>query len=104
MGKYKKNKPKREKKPQRHRTKEERQDEVKVILQKLNDLQLNPLYPPIQQLYIKCKEYIEKSERIELNIPFPEIHRCIKGVLAISIREEVWINLKNTNDKSRVDM
>ena len=55
MGKYKKNKPKREKKPQQHRTKEERQHEVKVILQKLNDLQLSPLYSPIQQLYIKCK-------------------------------------------------
>lgn len=94
MGKYKKHKPKREKKPQQHRTKEERQNEVKVILKKLNDLQLSPLYLPIQQLYIKCKEYIEKGERIVLNIPFPEIQRCIKGVLAISTREEVWVNLK----------
>ena len=97
MGKYKKNKPKREKKPQQHRTKEERQNEVKVIIQKLNDLQFSPIYSPIQQLYIKCKEYIEKGERIELNIPFLEIQRCIKGVLAISTREEVWVNLKNSH-------
>ena len=95
MGKYKKNKPKREKKPPVHRTKEQRHDEIKEILKKLSELNLNSIYEPIQQLYACFKEYIEEGNRIEINIPFPEAHRRIKGVLAISVRENVWVNLKN---------
>ena len=94
MGKYKKNKPKREKKPPVQRTKEQRRNEIREILKKLSEFKLNTVYEPIQQLYTYFKEYIEKGERIEINIPFPEIQRRIKGVLAVSMREEVWINLK----------
>ena len=78
-----------------YRTKEERQNEVKEILNKLSDFDLNLTYEPIQKLYQKFKEYIQEGNRIEVNIPFTEINRRIKGLLAISIREEVWINLKN---------
>ena len=67
-----------------YRTKEERQKEVKEILEKLSNFDLNLKYEPIK-----------KGSRIEINIPFPEINRRIKGILAISVREEVWINLKN---------
>ena len=52
-------------------------------------------YEPIKKLYQKFKEYIQEGNRIEVNIPFPEINRRIKGILAISVREEVWVNLKN---------
>ena len=38
MGKFKKNKPKREKKPLVHRTKTERQEEVKNIISTLSEL------------------------------------------------------------------
>lgn len=78
-----------------YRTKEERQVEVKEILSKLSDFDLNLTYQPIKKLYQKFKEYIQEGNRIEVNIPFPEINRRIKGILAISVREEVWINLKN---------
>jgi hypothetical protein len=78
-----------------YRTKEERQNEVKEILSKLSDFDLNLTYEPIKKLYEKFKEYIQEGNRIEVNIPFPEINRRIKGILAISMREEVWINLKN---------
>lgn len=78
-----------------YRTKEERQNEVKEILDKLNDFDLNMSYEPIKKLYQKFKEYIQEGNRIKINIPFPEINRRIQGILAISIREEVWINLKN---------
>ena len=50
---------------------------------------------PIKKLYAKFKEYISEGERMEINIPFPEINRRIKGLLAISVNEQVWINLKN---------
>ena len=78
-----------------YRTKEERQNEVKEILSKLSEFDLNLNYEPIKKLYEKFKEYIQDGNRIEVNIPFPEINRRIKGILAISVREEVWINLKN---------
>mgnify|MGYP005711769945 FL=1 len=29
-----------------------------------------------------------------INIPFPEIDRRIKGLLAISVNEEVWVKLE----------
>ena len=78
-----------------YRTKGERQNEVKEILNKLSDFDLNMTYEPIKKLYQKFKEYIQEGNRIEVNIPFPEINRRIKGILAISVREEVWINLRN---------
>jgi hypothetical protein len=94
MGK-KKDKPKRQKKEIVYRTKEERQNEVKVIISKLSSFNLNTTYDPIKKLYAKFKEYISEGERMEINIPFPEINRRIKGLLAISVNEQVWINLKN---------
>lgn len=78
-----------------YRTKEERQKEIKEILEKLSNFDLNINYEPIKKLYEKFKEYIQEGNRIEINVPFPEINRRIKGLLAISVREEVWINLKN---------
>lgn len=94
MGQYKKNKPKREKKNIIYRTKQQRQDEVRELLIQLNKFDLNNIYEPVKKLYEQFKIYIQNGERIVLNIPFPEIKRRIKGVLAISINEEVWVNLK----------
>jgi hypothetical protein len=94
MGK-KKDKPKRQKKEIVYRTKEERRNEVKKIISKLSSFDLNTTYEPIKNLYSKFKEYISEGQRMEINIPFPEINRRIKGLLAISVNEQVWINLKN---------
>ena len=52
-------------------------------------------YEPIKKLYGLFKTYINEEKRIEVNIPFPEINRRIKGLLAISVKEEVWVNLKH---------
>ena len=94
MGKHKKNKPKRDKKEIVYRTKEQRKDEIKEILKQLSSFELTPRYDPVKQLYIQFKEYIEIGLRIEINIPFPMINRRIKGLLAISVNEEVWIKLE----------
>ena len=95
MGKYKKNhrKPK-EKKEIVYRTKEQRQEEVRNLLTELTKFELNSLYEPVRKLYNIFKTYIETGERTLINIPFPEINRRIKGLLAISVNEEVWVNLK----------
>ena len=91
----KKKKNKREKKAPEYRSKEERQSEVKHVLEQLNEYQLNTKFEPVKKLYIKFKEYISGGERLIVNIPFPEINRRIKGVLAINKREDVTIALLN---------
>jgi len=77
-----------------YRTKEQRQEEVKNILKQLNEFGLGIKYEPVQKLYAKFKEYIAEGNRIKVNIPFPEINRRIKGLLAISVREDVWLKLE----------
>ncbi len=90
----KKKKIKREKKEIQYRTKEERQKQVKEILNKLTEFDLNIKYEPVKKLYQLFKEYIQEDKRIEVNIPFPDIKRRIKGLLAISTREETWVSLQ----------
>ena len=91
----KKKKEKRAKKETVYRTKEERQTEVKEILGQLSSFDLNIKYGPIKKLYGLFQTYIKEDKRIKVNIPFPEINRRIKGLLAISANEEVWVNLKH---------
>ena len=89
----KKHNKKKEKQEPVYRTKEERLAEIKPILSKLSELRLNPEYEPIKKLYIEIKIYIQEAQRIEINIPFPEIGRKITGVLAINVREQVWVKM-----------
>tara|TARA_B100001093_G_scaffold174761_1_gene167519 strand:+ start:4083 stop:4370 length:288 start_codon:yes stop_codon:yes gene_type:complete len=91
----KKKKKKKEKKEIVFRTKEERQNEVATIIKQLSEFELNMVYEPIRKLYMIFKKYINEGSREEINIPFPEINRRIKGVLAISVKEEVWVSLRN---------
>ena len=91
----KKKRTKKEKKAPEYRSKEERQSEVKHVLEQLNEYQLNTKYEPVKKLYLNFKEYISKGERLIVNIPFPEINRRIKGVLAINKKEDVVISLMN---------
>ena len=95
MTNKKKRKVKKEKKEPEYRTKEERQAEVKHILEQLSEFQLNVTYEPVKKLYLKFKEYISDGERLIINMPFPEINRRIKGILAINKREDVTIALLN---------
>tara|TARA_Y100000748_G_scaffold247503_2_gene212117 strand:- start:930 stop:1250 length:321 start_codon:yes stop_codon:yes gene_type:complete len=78
----------------RNRTKEERQVEATKIIQSLQSLNLNPgQYQPVRTLYTLLQEYINLGERIEVSIPFPEIHKKIVGILAIRITESVVVKL-----------
>ena len=90
----KRRKEKKEKQEPIYRTKEERMAEIKPILSKLSELQLNPEYEPIKKLYLEIRRYIQEGERIEIKIPFPEIGRKIFGVLAINVREQVWVKME----------
>ena len=94
MTNNKKRKRKKVKKEIIYRTKEERQKEVKSILEQLSEFDLDSKYEPIKKLYGLFKTYIAEGNRIIVNIPFPEIKRRIKGLLAVSINEEVWLKLE----------
>ena len=94
MTNNKKRKRKKVKKEIVYRTKEERQKEVKTILEQLSEFDLDSKYEPIKKLYGFFKTYIAEGNRIIVNIPFPEIKRRIKGLLAISVNEEVWLKLE----------
>jgi hypothetical protein len=83
------------------RTQLERQNEVKPILLKLKALRLTPAaYTSIKTLYQQLQIYIQEGERIELNIPFPEYNVTIKGLLAASKAERVWVKLEPNKDIS----
>ena len=94
MGKHKKNKVKKEKTQHVYRTLEERKEEVRKIIDKLNELQLSVDYEPIKQFYNIMFNYIRTGERTIVNIPFPQMNKRIEGVLATNIREEVALRLK----------
>ena len=95
MGKHKKNKPKKAKREIVYRTKEERQKEIREILKQLSKFELTLRYEPVKTLYKQFKQYIDVGDRIEINIPFQMINRRIKGLLATSVNEKVWIKLQN---------
>lgn len=76
-------------------SKVERQEAVKPVLLKLQELRLNPTtYESIKLLYQQIQVYIQTGERKELNIPFPEYNVTIKGVLATDRVEKVWVKLE----------
>jgi len=84
------------------RTKEQRQNEIKTIIKKLNELHLNTSYDGIKTLFQNMKQYVDSSnssnnsndEPIIINIPCPELNILIKGVLEIDLRKKVWVKLE----------
>ena len=90
----KEKKEKKEKYIPEYRTKEERILETKPILEKLTELGLTlENNSEIKELFLLIQRYIKDGERIEVNIPFPSINKRIKGVLAINVREEVYVKM-----------
>ena len=84
-----------DKKPSVYRTLEQRKEEIRKIINKLEELQLASAdYEPIKKFYDIMFNYIRTGQRTILNIPFPEINKRIEGILAININEECAIRLK----------
>ncbi len=83
------------------RSKEQRQNEVKTIIKKLNELHLNTSYDGIKTLFQNMKHYTDitninndTEEPIIINIPCPELNILITGVLEIDLRKKVWVKLQ----------
>ena len=106
------------------RTKEQRQNEVKTIIKKLNELHLNTSYDGIKTLFQNMKQYTtafdknpakidyenntdntdktentDNDEPIIINIPCPELNIRITGVLEIDLRKKVWVKLECLDNK-----
>lgn len=82
------------KKKYQERSKEERKEQVKPILQKLTELNLTITMPPIKCLLEKLQEYIQEGIDIKLNIPFPSHDSNIKGELAVNKKRETWVVIR----------
>lgn len=79
----------------RWKTKEERVECSKAIIQQLTDLGLTVQYPAVALLMRNLRDYINEGRRIKISIPFPEVNRRICGLLAIGKKEETHIVLKS---------
>jgi len=77
-----------------NRTKEQKQNEIKTIIKKLNELHLNTSYDGIKTLFQNMKQYIDSEDPININITCPELNICIKGVLEIDLKKKVWVKLE----------
>jgi hypothetical protein len=76
------------------KTKQERSSDIKPIIQKLSELELNTSYPAVKRLYKEIGEYVKDGESRKINIAFPEVKRRIKGFLSDDTRKETWVKLE----------
>ena len=76
------------------KTKQERSSDIKPIIQKLSELELNTSYPAVKRLYKEIGEYVKDGESRKINIAFLEVKRRIKGFLSDDTRKETWVKLE----------
>jgi hypothetical protein len=76
------------------RTQEQRRAQVRPIIDKLTDLQMNMSYPAIRELYKVLNHFIKTGEDTKIKIPFPEFSRKIKGELSNAPYISCWVKLE----------
>jgi hypothetical protein len=79
---------------QTERTIEQRREQVRPIIDRLTELQMNVSYPAIRELYKKLSEFIRTGEDAKIKIPFPEFSRKIKGELSNAPYIQCWVRLE----------
>jgi hypothetical protein len=75
------------------KSQEERQAEVRPIIEKLTELKISVLEPPIKELFTKMRLFVQIGEKIEVNIPYPKTNQIIEGVLHPKICKRTWIRM-----------
>lgn len=91
----KKNREKKEKKlPIDYRSKIERQESIRPVLEKLSELQLSSHYDSVKKLLIIFKDFIENGGSHNINIQFPEINKRIVGLITDNKKYENIIKLE----------
>jgi hypothetical protein len=79
---------------QTERTIEQRREQVRPIIDKLTELQMNVSYPAIRELYKQLSQFIKTGEDAKIKIPFPEFSRRIKGELSNAPYKQCWVKLE----------
>lgn len=79
---------------QTERTIEQRREQVRPIIDKLTELQMNVSYPAIRELYKQLSQFIKTGEDAKIKIPFPEFSRRIKGELSNAPYIPCWVKLE----------
>jgi hypothetical protein len=79
---------------QTERTVEQRREQVRPIIDKLTELQMNVSYPAIRELYKQLSQFIRTGEDMKIKIPFPEFSRKIKGELTNATYKPCWVKLE----------
>ena len=76
------------------RTQEQRREQIRPIIDKLTELQMNVSYPAIRELYKVLNQFIKTGEDTKFKIPFPEFSRKIKGELSNAPYIPCWVKLE----------
>ena len=79
---------------QTERTIEQRREQVRPIIDRLTELQMNVSYPAIRELYKQLSQFIKTGEDAKIKIPFPEFSRRIKGELSNAPYKQCWVKLE----------
>jgi len=77
------------------KTKEERKEEILIIINKLSELELTIAYEPIKELFKIMQKYINDGGKIKINIEFSMINKIITGLLPDTVNEKCWVKLVN---------
>ena len=76
------------------RTIEQRREQVRPIIDKLTELQMNISYPAIRELYKQLNHFVKTGEDTKIKISFPEFSRKIKGELSNATYKQCWVKLE----------
>ena len=79
---------------QTERTIEQRRDQIRPIIDKLTELQMNVSYPAIRELYKQLSHFVRTGEDAKIKIAFPEFSRKIKGELSNAPYIPCWVKLE----------
>jgi len=79
---------------QTERTVEQRREQVRPIIDKLTELQMNISYPAIRELYKQLNHFVKTGEDAKIKIAFPEFSRKIKGELTNATHKQCWVKLE----------
>jgi hypothetical protein len=79
---------------QTERTIEQRREQVRPIVDKLTELQMNVSYPAIRELYKQLSHFVKTGEDTKIKIAFPEFSRKIKGELSNAPYIPCWVKLE----------
>jgi hypothetical protein len=79
---------------QTERTQEQRREQIRPIIDKLTELQMNVSYPAIRELYKQLNQFVKTGEDAKIKIPFPEFSRKIKGELSNAPYIPCWVKLE----------